>query len=196
MSGFLEVLKLLFQQVLNLSSSQQDMSGQILGDLSNNRWSRRSEKVSSSVIFHVFHMSTPDISPIDCYKKKKAVSPLVPWPMDALTVDYIQIQFSKKTMNLFPAMKQVLMLKLEAKIIICLSHLDVFKALVMFVGIVEGTEDTFYNSPASVTSDHDVLSKVCVFYTVKRIRSTGSNNGVVFRRQTKYPRSPIIGQCP
>jgi hypothetical protein len=88
------------------------------------------------------------------------------------------------------------MLKLEAKIIICLSHLDVFKALVMFVGIVEGTEDAFYNSPASVTSDHDVLSKVCVFYTVKRIRSTGSNNGVVFRRQTKYPRSPIIGQCP
>jgi hypothetical protein len=35
----LEVLKLLFQQVLNLSSSQQDMSGPILGNLSKNRWS-------------------------------------------------------------------------------------------------------------------------------------------------------------
>jgi hypothetical protein len=47
-------------------------------------------------------MSTPDISPIDCYKKKKAVSPLVPWPMDALTVDYIQIQFSKKNNESLP----------------------------------------------------------------------------------------------
>jgi hypothetical protein len=35
----LEILKLLFQQFLNLSSSQRDMSGLILGDLSNNRWS-------------------------------------------------------------------------------------------------------------------------------------------------------------
>jgi hypothetical protein len=35
----LEVLKLLFQQFLNLSSSQRDLSGPILGDLSNNRWS-------------------------------------------------------------------------------------------------------------------------------------------------------------
>ncbi len=35
----LEVLKFLFQQFLNLSSSQRDMSGPILGDLSNNRWS-------------------------------------------------------------------------------------------------------------------------------------------------------------
>ncbi len=35
----LEILKLLFQQFLNLSSSQQDMSCPILGDLSNNRWS-------------------------------------------------------------------------------------------------------------------------------------------------------------
>jgi hypothetical protein len=34
-----EVLKLLFQQFLNLSSSQKDMSGPIVGDLSNNRWS-------------------------------------------------------------------------------------------------------------------------------------------------------------
>jgi hypothetical protein len=33
----LEVLKLLFQQFLNLSSSLQDMSGPILGALSNNR---------------------------------------------------------------------------------------------------------------------------------------------------------------
>jgi hypothetical protein len=33
----LEVLKLLFQQFLNLKSSQRDMSGPILGDLSNNR---------------------------------------------------------------------------------------------------------------------------------------------------------------
>jgi hypothetical protein len=35
----LEVLKLLFQQFLNLSNSQRYMSGSILGDLSNNRWS-------------------------------------------------------------------------------------------------------------------------------------------------------------
>jgi hypothetical protein len=34
----LEVLKLSFQQFLNLSSSQRDMSGPILGTLSNNRW--------------------------------------------------------------------------------------------------------------------------------------------------------------
>ncbi len=33
-----EVLKLLFQQFLNLSSFQRDMSGPILGDLSNDRW--------------------------------------------------------------------------------------------------------------------------------------------------------------
>jgi hypothetical protein len=35
----LEVLKLLFQQFLNLSRSQRDMSGPILGSLSNYRWS-------------------------------------------------------------------------------------------------------------------------------------------------------------
>ncbi len=35
----LEALKLLFQQFLNLSCSQRDMSGPILGALSNNRWS-------------------------------------------------------------------------------------------------------------------------------------------------------------
>ncbi len=35
----LEVLKFLFQQFLILSSSQQDIRGRILGDLSNNRWS-------------------------------------------------------------------------------------------------------------------------------------------------------------
>ncbi len=34
----LEVLKLLFQHFLNMSSSQRDMIGPILGDLSNNRW--------------------------------------------------------------------------------------------------------------------------------------------------------------
>ncbi len=37
--GILEVLKLLFQRFLNFSSSQRDMSGPILGDLSSNRWS-------------------------------------------------------------------------------------------------------------------------------------------------------------
>jgi hypothetical protein len=36
---FLEVLKLLFQKFLNLSSSQWDMSGPVFGALSNNRWS-------------------------------------------------------------------------------------------------------------------------------------------------------------
>ncbi len=36
---FLEVLKLLFHQFLNLSRSQRDMSGPRLGDLSNNRGS-------------------------------------------------------------------------------------------------------------------------------------------------------------
>ncbi len=35
----LEVLKIWFQQFLNLSSSQRDMSGPVLGALSNNRWS-------------------------------------------------------------------------------------------------------------------------------------------------------------
>ncbi len=35
----LEVLKPLFRQFLNWFSSQRDMSGPILGDLSNNRWS-------------------------------------------------------------------------------------------------------------------------------------------------------------
>ncbi len=34
----LEVLKLLFQKLLNLSSSQRDIGGPILGALSNNRW--------------------------------------------------------------------------------------------------------------------------------------------------------------
>jgi hypothetical protein len=38
-AGILEVLKLLLQQLLNLSSFQRDMSGPILGTLSNNRWS-------------------------------------------------------------------------------------------------------------------------------------------------------------
>ncbi len=37
--SILEVLKLLLRQFLNLTSSQRDMSGPILGDLSNNRWS-------------------------------------------------------------------------------------------------------------------------------------------------------------
>ncbi len=50
----LEVLKLLFQQFLNFSSPQRDMSGPILGALSNDRWlmgalqaftSRQSSKV-------------------------------------------------------------------------------------------------------------------------------------------------------
>ncbi len=36
----LEVLQLLFRQFLNLWNSQWDMSGPILGALSNNRWSR------------------------------------------------------------------------------------------------------------------------------------------------------------
>jgi hypothetical protein len=37
--GNLEVLKLSFQQFLNLSRSQRNMSGPILKDLSNKRWS-------------------------------------------------------------------------------------------------------------------------------------------------------------
>jgi hypothetical protein len=40
----LEVLKLLFQHFLNLSSSQRDMRGPILGALSNNRWSGGKKK--------------------------------------------------------------------------------------------------------------------------------------------------------
>jgi hypothetical protein len=40
----LEVLKLLFQQFLDLSSSQRDVSGPILGDLSNSRWSGSSSR--------------------------------------------------------------------------------------------------------------------------------------------------------
>jgi hypothetical protein len=38
----LEVLKLLFQQILNLSSSHRNMSGPVLRALSNNRWLRGS----------------------------------------------------------------------------------------------------------------------------------------------------------
>ncbi len=44
----LEVLKLLFQQFLKLSSSQRDMSGPILGALSKNRWSWGRSEISSS----------------------------------------------------------------------------------------------------------------------------------------------------
>jgi hypothetical protein len=43
----LEVLKLLFQQFLNLVSSQWDISGPILGALSTNRWSRGFVKASN-----------------------------------------------------------------------------------------------------------------------------------------------------
>ncbi len=45
----LEVLKLLFQQFLNLSSSQLDMSGPILGDLSKNWWSKGTLKNSQYI---------------------------------------------------------------------------------------------------------------------------------------------------
>ncbi len=44
-----EVLKLLFQKFLNLSSSQRDMSGPMLGDLSNNRWSGGNQEQSDHV---------------------------------------------------------------------------------------------------------------------------------------------------
>ncbi len=47
----LEVLKLLFQQFLNLSSSQRDMSGPKLVDLSNNRWSWGIPLVQVQVIY-------------------------------------------------------------------------------------------------------------------------------------------------
>jgi hypothetical protein len=52
----LEVLKLLFQQFLNLSSSQRDVSDPILGALSNNRWSggipfSHQEKNGDSIMF-------------------------------------------------------------------------------------------------------------------------------------------------
>jgi hypothetical protein len=43
----LEVLKLLSQQFFNLSSSQWNMSGPILGDLSNNRWSGGNTKLTT-----------------------------------------------------------------------------------------------------------------------------------------------------
>ncbi len=46
----LEVLKLLFQQSLNLSSFQRDMSSPILGTLSINRWLRSSP---SGILIHV-----------------------------------------------------------------------------------------------------------------------------------------------
>jgi hypothetical protein len=46
----LEFRKFLFQQFLNWSSSQQDMSGPILGDLSNNRWSW--ETITELIPFH------------------------------------------------------------------------------------------------------------------------------------------------
>jgi hypothetical protein len=43
----LQVLKLLFQQFLNLSSFYRDMSGLILGALSNNRWSGGSSSTTN-----------------------------------------------------------------------------------------------------------------------------------------------------
>ncbi len=54
------ILKLLFQQFLNLSSSQRDMSGPILGALSNNRWTwgRRAENAIAR-LFHSFRMIYP-----------------------------------------------------------------------------------------------------------------------------------------
>ncbi len=45
----LEVLKLLFRQFLNVSSSQRDISGPIIGDLSNDRWS------GGTVVFLLFY---------------------------------------------------------------------------------------------------------------------------------------------
>ncbi len=51
----LEVLKLLFQQFLNLSSSQRDMSGPKLGDLSNNRWSGGTHPVAN----HIWWVHSP-----------------------------------------------------------------------------------------------------------------------------------------
>ncbi len=47
----LEVPKLLFQQFLNLSSTQRDMGGPILGALSNNRWSGGTSTESCIVFF-------------------------------------------------------------------------------------------------------------------------------------------------
>ncbi len=49
----LEFLKLLFHQFLNLSSSQRDMSGPILGTLSNNRRSQCTSFIASQLILMV-----------------------------------------------------------------------------------------------------------------------------------------------
>ncbi len=49
----LEVLKLLFQQLLNLSSSKRDMSGPILGDLSNNKWSGVTDELFLNAICQI-----------------------------------------------------------------------------------------------------------------------------------------------
>ncbi len=58
----LQVLKLLFQQFLNLSSSQRDMSGPILGALSNNRCSWGSFKIRS-------YLQTPRSDVLKCMQQ-------------------------------------------------------------------------------------------------------------------------------
>ncbi len=54
----LEVLKVMFQQLLNLSGSQRDMSGPILGDLSKNRWSGGIHAAGNSWIA-LYYTSSP-----------------------------------------------------------------------------------------------------------------------------------------
>ncbi len=56
----LEVIKLLFQQFLNLSSSQRAMGGPILGGLSNNRW--------SGGISSKFYMDQCNLISLMCHK--------------------------------------------------------------------------------------------------------------------------------
>jgi hypothetical protein len=73
----LEVLKLLFQQFLHFSCSQQDMSGPILGTLSNNRWlgvqmvDTDCSLVSWQIITLVSLVSCAVPSSVDLYKKKQ-----------------------------------------------------------------------------------------------------------------------------
>jgi hypothetical protein len=114
----LEVLKVSFQHFLNLPSSQQDMSGSILGALSNNRWSWGIQTNFQRSFFF-------------CFGLKLMLS----------TTTWLQRTVSYGVPNhasviLFLSVKQGLMLGSEAEIrtYSCLSHLDFFyNSLVMIV---------------------------------------------------------------
>ncbi len=75
----LEVLKLLFQQFLNVSSSQRNMSGPVLGALSNNRWSGCTLKFESASLRVIIHRGNfPVQRLVKAHWKYPTTTPLFP----------------------------------------------------------------------------------------------------------------------